>query len=1125
MFKRSFTWLNVLLVSMSSAAFAENSIIQDGDPREENNSFRTLLLSRSSPFDPPTENTFVADSGPGLDTGCTFNNSAGHPLLIDIIIDKAVGPVDGNGYLLDPNKFIAQGVIPSSVGVLMPAFDVDVNGSPPPERNEALLNGNVLGILNGNDGIWSLNNFSIDVRKLKFPSPGSATGAINQVQINIDTLSSGRWCTAIDWVALNIEIKPIVALTLTPTGNNPVWKDSANQITKIYEQSIDANCDLVADNSSVKEKPFSAAGGAGNAVVEVDTKLATCGGSSAIASADIEANWSIQGTAKQGSSRWTGDAGKVSISVPKEIGAYMVDFEYKVDGNPLPKITRTLYVTKSAPTISKPLAFWYEKATDWASGQTVDSNILTEVLQGLYTYGGNNWDYGYYFGAASKCDWKQLMSDPISCNYSDCYVFSDVFENMSGLLGVGGLSTIRKVGSGALGLFVTNASPSLDTSFPGSAKPVGGAYDRYLFSSHSLRLRSGSYYDATFNGVYASDNAFIAWNAQSVGNDARGAHYVTLEGAKIYPYVPPSPNKYETTWGAFKYIAPAPIAPPFQGVTHLGATSEMLSSVAVNTTFEPIDDGNDGRYDKLNVTIAIEFPTAGFYNISAQLTKNGVLIANRPAFNDARPVGVMFNAPFAGTHNVEMEFSGQQIFDSANDGPYELKGMVLGFASEAIEITATSPAYQYTEFGELDALITNLSEETLDSDNDTLFDFLQVNVDLNAYVAGEYWLKATLLGGADSIENVVLPVTLIKGANSRSITFSGVRIYRSEVDGSYEVVVSLTRQDDEALGSLTLQTSSYRYSEFEALVDLLGNLQSQGIDTNNNGLFEQLSVTLPVEARTTGLYTLNGVLTGVNGEKSVFFESNIQLLDTTDTLQFIFDGKSINQLQMNGPYRLSFSLKEQNTDYVSDSIVVGSTTAGYTFDDFESDAVNTSLTLTGETSDSGVDTNNNALFDQLQVNIGIKASVSGFYSWSASLIDVLGSEIELSSGGVSLQAGNNQINIPFDGRLIGANAVAGPFYVKNLLVFSSNGANLVATDVTSTKHYAADNFENYVTLTKGDFDGDGDVDRNDLTLLIGQLNQAINSSNTTMDLDQDGRITVVDARHLRLLCTRPYCAL
>ena len=57
----------------------------------------------------------------------------------------------------------------------------------------------------------------------------------------------------------------------------------------------------------------------------------------------------------------------------------------------------------------------------------------------------------------------------------------------------------------------------------------------------------------------------------------------------------------------------------------------------------------------------------------------------------------------------------------------------------------------------------------------------------------------------------------------------------------------------------------------------------------------------------------------------------------------------------------------------------------------------------------------------------------------------------------------------------------------------------------------------------GDFDADGDVDRDDLNIILSNRNQPA-SVYPECDLDGDGMITVLDARKCVLMCTRPRCA-
>lgn len=63
-----------------------------------------------------------------------------------------------------------------------------------------------------------------------------------------------------------------------------------------------------------------------------------------------------------------------------------------------------------------------------------------------------------------------------------------------------------------------------------------------------------------------------------------------------------------------------------------------------------------------------------------------------------------------------------------------------------------------------------------------------------------------------------------------------------------------------------------------------------------------------------------------------------------------------------------------------------------------------------------------------------------------------------------------------------------------------------------------------VATIVGDLDSDGDVDRDDVSIIFGSRNRTASGSADGRDIDRDGKITVLDARKAVLLCTRPNCA-
>ncbi|HNQ22650.1 MAG TPA: hypothetical protein PKK06_06110 [Phycisphaerae bacterium] len=186
----------------------------------------------SSPFPAPTrdDRTFVVDAGSGLDTECLFRSQG--PLIITCQTTRYLGPTYPDGRLVHAEELIARGLISRYAVISMPVSDVDYDclpySTPPCERDRASFNGVPMNMLDhenseflqGVNNQWRLNSFRVPIQFVLFPeAPGTGGDPPiprdNIIRIDIDTANfpEERWCTAIDWVTIEIQcMSPVILI-------------------------------------------------------------------------------------------------------------------------------------------------------------------------------------------------------------------------------------------------------------------------------------------------------------------------------------------------------------------------------------------------------------------------------------------------------------------------------------------------------------------------------------------------------------------------------------------------------------------------------------------------------------------------------------------------------------------------------------------------------------------------------------------------------------------------------------------------------------------------------------------------------------------------------------------------
>lgn len=474
-----------------------------------------------------------------------------------------------------------------------------------------------------------------------------------------------------------------------------------------------------------------------------------------------------------------------------------------------------------------------------------------------------------------------------------------------------------------------------------------------------------------------------------------------------------------------------------------------------------VDSDGDGYLDELIIAFTVNIPEGLHYIVHGRLAD---LLGNEVAW---ATTAKFFNA---GQQPVELHFAGTAIFQSGLNGPYVLKVVEVAFEDnqplEVMQDAFTTSSYQYDDFQHPPAWFGSACADTAkDTNGNGKFDVLEIQLPVSVKQAGHYGLSGWLqTGSGESIAYAQKETDLTAGNNQVLLSFAGREVRWAHVNGSYTLgQVTLTDQNGKTMVSAgeACSTEAYDYTDFEGGAVELKSYQATGVDTNSNGLFDELKVEVTMEVIKQGRYILSAILTDGAGneiaEASADLDYQSESVPTGKTAGLSFAGGKIFASQTDGPYHLRNVLVSAGAEGIADRQTNAFTTSAFKYNQFEPP-----LAFALDYSDSTVDDNVNGLHELLNVTVMVQAKADGVVKAEANLSDSQGNILVWSDNFVEVSAQTSTpLVLSFAGEEIGKSGKNGPYYLNNLNVYHTGdpAQNFFQESAYSTKLYHFYEFE------------------------------------------------------------------
>ena len=353
-----------------------------------------------------------------------------------------------------------------------------------------------------------------------------------------------------------------------------------------------------------------------------------------------------------------------------------------------------------------------------------------------------------------------------------------------------------------------------------------------------------------------------------------------------------------------------------------------------------------------------------------------------------------------------------------------------------------------------------LNSNTQDNDSNGLFDALTINTRINTSVAGTYRIDGTLYSSTgEAVVSVSLLKNLANGNNTIDIVFDGSDIFYSGFDGPYVLELSVDSENEYPVffERNLYQTATYQYTQFEGgEVTFTRMFSDHGVDLDDNGKFDMLSIDVELDVARVGEYEIIGYLQDIDGN----YAGYCSVITTLDK------GEQTVALDFGSIYLISGSLEKQwmlssliirdvNTNTLLSFHYDVYTTSQYNIRDFQSEGVR----FNGTNSEIPIDEDGDGKYNRIDVQFGVDVQVSGNYVFSTLLLDNEGNAVGYHNQTYYLENGTTDFIVQLDSYDFLSGKFNGPFHLAAISLHNDSFELAAITNPYTTRTYQYTDFD------------------------------------------------------------------